>query len=203
MGRKLRVDYPGAIHRVMNRGDRREPIVKDDADRQRFVETPGEACAETGWQRVVENFTPALRLTGDRRRGAATLGKLCLACHCLQGHGQRVGPDLSGINSKPADALLIELLDPSRVIAPDYVTYEVTRTDGETVTGLIASETEIQVTLRHAGAPDETIPRSQLKSLRTTGESLMPDGLEAGLSHQDVADLLEFLRNPDADLLPR
>ena len=34
----------------MNRGDRRELIFIDDADRQRFVETLGEACAKTGWQ---------------------------------------------------------------------------------------------------------------------------------------------------------
>ena len=50
MARKLRVEYPGAIYHVMNRGDRREPICQDDADRQRFVETLGEACAKTGWQ---------------------------------------------------------------------------------------------------------------------------------------------------------
>ena len=34
----------------MNRGDRREPIFNDDADRQRFVKTLSEACAKTGWQ---------------------------------------------------------------------------------------------------------------------------------------------------------
>ena len=39
MARKLRVEYPGAVYRVMNRGDRREPIFRDHADRQRFVET--------------------------------------------------------------------------------------------------------------------------------------------------------------------
>jgi REP element-mobilizing transposase RayT len=50
MARKLRVEYPGAIYHVMNRGDRREPISKDEAHRQRFVETLGETCAETGWQ---------------------------------------------------------------------------------------------------------------------------------------------------------
>ncbi len=50
MARKLRVEYPGSIYHVMNRGDRREPIFKDDADRQRFIETLGEACAKTGWQ---------------------------------------------------------------------------------------------------------------------------------------------------------
>jgi len=50
MARKLRVEYPGAIYHVMNRGDRREAIFQDDADRRRFVETLGEACAKTGWQ---------------------------------------------------------------------------------------------------------------------------------------------------------
>lgn len=50
MARKLRVEYPGAIYHVMNRGDRREPIFRDDEDRERFVETLGEACARGGWQ---------------------------------------------------------------------------------------------------------------------------------------------------------
>ena len=50
MARKLRVEYPGAIYHVINRGDRHEPIFLDDADRQRFVETLGEACAKTSWQ---------------------------------------------------------------------------------------------------------------------------------------------------------
>ena len=50
MARKLRVEYAGAIYHVMNRGDRRELIFMDDADRQRFVETLGEVCAKTGWQ---------------------------------------------------------------------------------------------------------------------------------------------------------
>ena len=50
MARKLRVEYAGAIYHVMNRGDRRERIFMDDADRQRFIDTLGEACAKTGRQ---------------------------------------------------------------------------------------------------------------------------------------------------------
>ena len=33
-GRELGTAYPGAICHVMNRGDRREPIFQDEADRQ-------------------------------------------------------------------------------------------------------------------------------------------------------------------------
>jgi REP-associated tyrosine transposase len=50
MARKLRVQYPGAIYHVLNRGDRREPIFQDEADRERFLATLGEACVKTGWQ---------------------------------------------------------------------------------------------------------------------------------------------------------
>ena len=50
MARKLRVQYPGAIYHVMNRGDRREPVFKDDQDRWCFLETLGQACAKTDWQ---------------------------------------------------------------------------------------------------------------------------------------------------------
>src|SRR6202167_6044392 len=48
--RKLRLQYPGAIYHVMNRGDRREDIVLDDTDRRSFEATLGEACGKTGWQ---------------------------------------------------------------------------------------------------------------------------------------------------------
>lgn len=50
MARKLRVQYPGAIYHLMNRGDRREAIFKDDQDRRCFLETLGQACDKTGWQ---------------------------------------------------------------------------------------------------------------------------------------------------------
>ena len=41
MARKLRVQYPGAIYHVMNRGDRREPIFIDEADRGLLMATLG------------------------------------------------------------------------------------------------------------------------------------------------------------------
>ena len=160
------------------------------------------APADPDRLRVVEQYAPALKLTGDLKRGAATFGKLCLACHYLQGHGQRVGPDLSGIASRPAEALLIDVLDPSRQVVPEYAAYEVQLKSGETMIGLFASETDTRITLRRPGSPDENFPRTQVQALRPTGKSLMPDGLESGLTQADLADLLAFLQRPDGSLLP-
>jgi REP element-mobilizing transposase RayT len=50
MARKLRIQYPGAVYHVMNRGDRREAIFKDDQDYQCFLRTMGEACQKAQWQ---------------------------------------------------------------------------------------------------------------------------------------------------------
>jgi len=50
MARKLRVQYPGAIYHVMNRGDHREPIFRSNKDRELFLQTLGQACEKTDWQ---------------------------------------------------------------------------------------------------------------------------------------------------------
>ena len=115
--------------------------------------------------------------------------------------GRRVGPDLSGIASRPEDALLVDILDPSRQVSPDFINYTLTTTDGKLVTGFIASETAASVTLRRAAEPDDTVLRSQIKEIRAEGKSLMPEGLEQGITAQDLADLLSFLRKPEGRLL--
>ena len=50
MARAARVEYAGAVDPVLDRGDRREPIFQDDADRRRFLETLGEVCRRTDWR---------------------------------------------------------------------------------------------------------------------------------------------------------
>ena len=50
MPRKLRLEYAGAIYHVMNRGDRREEIFRDDTDRKLFLATLAEGCGKTDWQ---------------------------------------------------------------------------------------------------------------------------------------------------------
>ena len=50
MARALRIEYPGAVYHVMNRGDRREPIFREERDHSLFLKTLGEACAKTDWQ---------------------------------------------------------------------------------------------------------------------------------------------------------
>ena len=97
----------------------------------------------------------------------------------------------------------MNILDPSRQVLPDFVSYTVVPTDGEALTGLITAESAASVTIRRPNLPDVTLRRSEIRELRAEGKSLMPDGLEQGLTMRDMADLISFLRQPDAALLPK
>src|SRR5438552_1722038 len=85
MARKLRVQYPGAIYHVMNRGDRREAIFLDDDDRRLFMKTLDEACKKTDWE--IHAWCPAGReqFAGqiEARRRAEAAGDYELKGWCL------------------------------------------------------------------------------------------------------------------------
>jgi putative membrane-bound dehydrogenase-like protein len=149
---------------------------------------------------VVQKFRAALQLTGNRKNGAEIFERTCAVCHQMQGVGSKVGPDLSGTGQQPRETLLVQILDPSRQVLPDFVAYNATTRKGDTYTGFIANETPRTLTLRRANEPDVTLERAELQDVTTSGRSLMPDGLEAGWSLQDMADLIEFLRRPDRTL---
>jgi putative heme-binding domain-containing protein len=108
---------------------------------------------------------------------------------------------LSAVGSRPKEALLVDILDPSRQVPPDFITYTLETRDGKLVTGFIVSENATSVTLRGASEPDQTILRSQIKEMRAEAKSLMPEGLEQGISAQDMSNLLAFLQKPDRAML--
>ncbi|HZI32162.1 MAG TPA: c-type cytochrome, partial [Candidatus Binatia bacterium] len=139
-------------------------------------------------EQVVQNFKPAVQMNGNRKHGAEIFAKTCLRCHAMQGEGARVGPDLSVIATPPRETMLMNILDPSRQVLPDFLSYTVATVDGETSTGLITAESATSVTIRRPDVTDVTIQRDQIKELKADGKSLMPDGLEAGLTVQDMAD---------------
>jgi putative membrane-bound dehydrogenase-like protein len=146
---------------------------------------------------VVEEYRPALKLVGDVRRGRVVFQKAtCAGCHRLGGVGVTVGPDISDVRSRSPEALLVDILDPNAAIDGNYVNYLVTLKDGKVLTGLLAAETASAVTLRRAEGQSDTVLRQDIEpdGILATGKSLMPEGLEKGLTVQDMADLLAFLR---------
>ncbi|HMJ89999.1 MAG TPA: PVC-type heme-binding CxxCH protein, partial [Candidatus Acidoferrum sp.] len=86
-------------------------------------------------QAVVAKYRPALTMTADRTRGATVFEKNCTSCHQMQGVGAKVGPDLSGTGQQPRETLLVQILDPSSAVLPDYVAYNAMTKADESLTG--------------------------------------------------------------------
>jgi putative heme-binding domain-containing protein len=148
---------------------------------------------DTNRAQVVQDHLGVLDLPGEAERGARIFTQHCRTCHAIQGQGNRIGPDLASVSRRPSADLLVEILDPSRNVAPDGMNYVVGVTDGRVLAGLLAGENSESITLRRADGED-SIPRSEIEELRNTGRSLMPEGFEKNLSPQDFADLLAFLK---------
>jgi putative heme-binding domain-containing protein len=142
---------------------------------------------------TISAFMPALELKGDATHGRRIYQERCMQCHRLAGQGSAVGPDLVTVQSGGKEKMLVNILDPNREVRQEYVAYVVETDREESWIGIVANENANSITLRQPYGKDEVIPRSNIKKMWSQGQSLMPEGLESGLSVQDFADLLEYV----------
>ncbi len=144
-------------------------------------------------QDVVDSYRPVLSLQGEASRGKVTFQKICAACHRADGVGHEIGPNLATVKNRGAEFILFNVLDPSREVNPQYVNYMAVTDDGRTLTGMIATETATSITLKRAEGAADTILRTNLEDLRSTGLSIMPEGLEKQIDKQTMADVIAYL----------
>lgn len=147
-------------------------------------------------QKVIDAYADAATLKGNAATGKLIFTKTCATCHKLGDTGYAVGPDLAAVGDKSAQGLLISILDPNRAVETRYLNYIASTDDDDTHTGLLSAETATSITLLGASNQSVTLLRRELKELRSSNMSLMPEGLESGLKQQDLADLIAFIRSP-------
>jgi len=153
------------------------------------------ALSSADRRQVYERLRPAvLARSGSPAKGRKVFESRCAACHTFGRAGGALGPDLSGIRNQPADAILLHALVPDYEITPGYEGYVVKTRDGRTLFGRLESETPNSLTLRDTASQQHVILRSQVVSLSASTTSLMPGELETGLSEQDLADLIAYLK---------
>jgi putative membrane-bound dehydrogenase-like protein len=143
---------------------------------------------------ALKRYQAALSKAGDPRRGVTVFAKNCQTCHQHQGQGHHVGPDLSGIAGRAPDALLNDIIDPNREVTPEFTMLSVATRAGQIVSGILVEETSTTLKLRRAEGAEETLLRSEIEEVRSTGKSLMTEGLEQNINIEDMADLIAFLR---------
>jgi putative heme-binding domain-containing protein len=144
---------------------------------------------------VIARYRTALAHPGDPGRGRAVFQRICAACHRVGELGASVGPDISDTMARTPEALLTDILDPSRAIDANYVVYTVETRGGAVVSGFLAAQTAGSVTLRRGDGQEDVVLRQDVARMSSSGTSLMPDGLENAISIPEMGDLIAFLRN--------
>ena len=145
-------------------------------------------------KKIVEDWLSKLPASGDALRGRAPFEKLCAQCHSLDGLGHAVGPDLMALAHRSVEDLVSNVLDPNMAIHPNYVSYTAETISGDIENGILQSESAETVVLLQAQGRKITLARKQIKRLVSSGLSLMPEGLEAGLTPAEMRDLIAFIQ---------
>ena len=166
----------------------KDPAIRERAEKIFATATPQDR------QLAYEGAKAALALVPHAQHGRAVFKTLCATCHRLEREGHAVGPDLFDMRSQPKENILFHIVVPDAEIAPAFAAYACETKDGRAFAGILASETPVSVTIRQPGGTEETVLRSGVKSLTALPGSLMPPGLDAAMSPQDLADLLAFLK---------
>ena len=150
---------------------------------------------QAAWQKLVEGKgDPA---AGERLFFHPKLAT-CAKCHEYKGRGGRIGPDLTTIaKSMPRERLLQSIVDPSREIAPQFTPWVIQANDGTVKTGVYVGE-EVDGKVHYADSEGNIFklhPRD-VEDKKASDKSIMPEGLAATLTAQELRDLLDFLLQP-------
>jgi putative heme-binding domain-containing protein len=138
-----------------------------------------------------------LKMSSDSANGEKVFFRQlpgCFTCHSVRGKGGQIGPDLSEIGTKLAKEAIVEsILEPSAGISVGYETYSVELKSGDEGYGLLVSETADEIAIKDAKGIVTHYKKSDVTSKRKLKVSLMPTGLQQGMSAQEFADLVGFL----------
>jgi putative membrane-bound dehydrogenase-like protein len=145
---------------------------------------------------LIAQFTPIVVQHGDAGNGHKIFTQNCSTCHAFKGEGKDIAPDLSGMGAHgPAD-LIVHILDPNRLVEPNFVAYSIETKDDQVIDGVIGRENQTSIFIRNA-LGDVEVKKNNIKSQRSTGLSLMPNGFEA-LGGEALRDLLTFICEGEA-----
>jgi len=133
--------------------------------------------------------------SADPILGRAVFARTCQQCHTLFGVGGKVGPELTGSNRADLDYVLSNVLDPSAVMAREYMSRVFVTKDGRVITAIVKAEDKDAFTL---ATQNETIvlSRSDVDQVQESEQSMMPEDLLKPLSEPEVRALVAYLASP-------
>jgi putative heme-binding domain-containing protein len=157
------------------------------------LEVPKRESSSASIQKWLKREEAISGLKGEAAKGEKIYAaRQCALCH---NGSKALGPSLSGIAKRfNTTDLFRAMIDPSQVIPDRYRAKQVLTSDGQVLMGLVVYESVDGVTLMAADGHTKRVNVEEIEEMRSSDVSLMPEGLLMGLSDEEVADLLAYLR---------
>jgi putative heme-binding domain-containing protein len=176
---------PAAIHRLRTHPD------KAVSERAIAVVDAIRGPEQREKDQLIRQFLGAVHQPGNVTNGKQLYTANCANCHRFKGEGRDLAPDLTGMGAHGEEDLLVHILDPNRIVEPNFVAVSIETKDDLTFDGVVSRENQAAVFLRNATG-DFEIRQDNVKSRRSTGLSLMPTGFES-LGADGLRDLIGYL----------
>ncbi|HQU43160.1 MAG TPA: c-type cytochrome, partial [Pirellulales bacterium] len=119
----------------------------------------------------------------------------CAKCHRLFGQGGQIGPDLTSYKRDDVSNMLVNVVNPSAEVREGFETYQVLTDDGRVVSGFLVDRDNQVIVLRGADGQNVSLVQSEIEEMLPQRKSLMPEGVLAKMTEQDVRDLFAYLRS--------
>jgi len=137
-----------------------------------------------------------MKLQGNAKNGSSLVVR-CVMCHQFNNQGVEFGPTLQGWGlSQPSEVIAQALIEPSKDIAHGFEGMEIVTKDGITIHGLVLAEGDILI-VRSMGGQTQFVARNRIKSRRKLDRSMMMSATMLGMTAQDVADVVAYLRQAE------
>ncbi len=134
------------------------------------------------------------RATAVPANGRAVYEKNCAECHQVNGFGKDFGPNLSEIGDKLSrSALFRSVLDPNAGISFNYEGTIVSLRSGDSVVGIVQSETSDDIEVKLPGGIVNRYAKTDVTGREPLKTSIMPAGLQAAMTKQELIDLVAYL----------
>jgi putative membrane-bound dehydrogenase-like protein len=136
----------------------------------------------------------AMALQGDAARGKISAVR-CVMCHKIDNAGPDYGPDLKGFGSRQAPEVVARgIIDPSFDISHGFEGNTILLKDGKKIDGRIIADGN-PVVISSTGGFIQKVPKKQIKSRKDLDRSLMLSADQLGMTAQDVADVVEWMKS--------
>lgn len=117
----------------------------------------------------------------------------CSSCHAIDGQGEKIGPELTGLRGMNPQLVFHHINAPSDRIHPAYPSFSIALKNGQVAMGVVRSLNSNEMEVRDTDARSLKFQINEIEEIRPSSSSIMPSGLAGAIGESSMRDLIAYL----------